>query len=184
MPHKCRVLIVDDDVEWLEVLGEVLRTAGYSVAAAEDGHRGLEMIAALKPSVVTTDLQMPLVGGRRLLAEARAADSRLPVIVLSADAGANAVTLPGAFRIIRKPCEPEVILATVADALAHRAERLPLQKLWRAASGRAAVDRPTSIFGGAMSAAISYFRSKTPQRFVLVTSVLLVSLFVRKLIKA
>jgi CheY-like chemotaxis protein len=186
MRSRCRVLVVDDDPDWLEVVIEILRDAGYEVASACDGMQGSKMVARFAPFVVITDLQMPGMDGRQLLAETHAAEGRLPVIVVS---GADVSELPGAFRIIRKPSTPEGVLAAVGDAAAHRAERLPLPKLWHAATAHPAREPHVSVtrlsaVSGFLTDALSYLRSLPRERFVLAAVVLASSLLIRQLTKA
>lgn len=184
MRHRGRVLIVDDDVEWREAVGDLLEDAGYSVAMAEDGRRGLEMIATSPPAVVMTDMQMPIMDGRELLAQAHAVDGRLPVIVVSANVGTDASALPGAFRVIRKQGTPEKLLEAIGAAMTYRARRLPLPKLWHAASSRGAVRRaPRSFYGRFISRMRSYVKT-TSSGLVVAGAVLASALLVRKLAKA
>ena len=185
MPHLGRVLIVDDDVEWREAVGDLLEDAGYSVATAEDGQRGLEMIAASLPAVVMTDMQMPIMNGRELLARAHAVDGRLPIIVVSGNFEADASALPGAFRVLGKRGTPEKLLEAIGAAMSHRARRLPLEKLWHAAADRGAVRRrrPRSFYERFVSTMSSYLQT-TSSRLVVAGAVLASALLVRKLAKA
>jgi DNA-binding NtrC family response regulator len=186
MTSRCRVLVIDDDPDWLEVVVEILRDAGYEVASAVDGMQGRKMIDRFAPFVVMTDLQMPVMNGRQLLAQTHAADGRVPVIVVS---GADVSDLPEAFRVIRKPSTPEGVLAAVGDAASHRADRLPLPKLWRAAAphptreARISVT-PLSVVSGFLANALSYVRSMPRQHIAFAAVVLASSLLIRQLTKA
>lgn len=191
-PH-CRVLVIDDDAEWLEVVVEVLGDAGYVVASASDGLEGTAMIEAFEPFVVITDLEMPGMNGRQLLANTHAAEGRLPVIVISGDKAADASGLPGAFRFLAKPSTPEGVLAAVADAAAHRVERLPLMKLWQAApphstrrqpGKRARGADPLSFLADLFAGAVSFVRAIPPRHVVLAAAVLASSLLIRQLSRA
>lgn len=184
MGHLGRVLIVDDDTEWREIVADLLSDAGYAVTTAEDGRRGLEMIATAPPAVVMTDIQMPVMDGCELLARAHAVDGRLPVIVVSGDPGPDAKPLSGAFRVMRKQATPDELLEAIAAAMAHRAERLPLSKLWRASAPRpAARKRRVPFLGAVASATRSYFQS-TSTHLAVAVAVLVSALLVRKLIRA
>jgi CheY-like chemotaxis protein len=183
MGHLGRVLVVDDDVEWREIVGELLEDAGYAVATAEDGRRALDMIAASPPTVVMTDMQMPVMDGRELLAQAHAVDGRLPVIVVSGNPETDADALLGAFRVLRKRGTPDQLLEAVADAMAHRAQQLPLGKLWRAAERVVVRRRRPSLFADIRWGVRSYFRS-TSARFAVAAAVLVSALLVHRAIKA
>ena len=64
MPDKpCRILIVDDDELWIQLVQFELSRNGYELQYALNAHDGLQLAAALKPQVVITDLMMPDVSG-------------------------------------------------------------------------------------------------------------------------
>jgi two-component system response regulator GlrR len=77
---QAAVLIVDDDPAILRLLGILLREEGYRVLAADSGEKALAMIAADKPNVVVTDLQMGGMDGIALF-DAVARAPHAPVIV-------------------------------------------------------------------------------------------------------
>ena len=131
-----KVLVVDDDPEWVELMKELLESEGYLVRAAENGLAALEQLSRFEPFIVITDLQMPVLDGRQLLSRVRSYDERVPVIVVTADRERLSPGLPGAFRVIGKLSALEGVLSAVADATAHRVARLPLHKLWNAVSPR------------------------------------------------
>ncbi len=133
-----KILLVDDDLDWLEVVTEVLEDGGYSVSTAENGACALDELERLHPLLVITDLQMPVMDGREFLARARSRDERVPVIVLTADGVQAAAGLPGAYRTMKKPVSVDELYAVVSAAAEHRVSRLPLAKLWNAAAPRQA----------------------------------------------
>lgn len=148
-PSRGRVLIVDDDPDWIDSLTDFLVEEGYSVTAAPNGQAGLEQLSRIPPLVVITDLEMPIMDGRQFLVRAREQHERTPVIVVT---GKHAqrdddTSLAGAFRIIRKPIPVEDLLAALSEAAAHRVMHLPLQKLWLAAGAalRARRDRAPRV---------------------------------------
>lgn len=80
-----RVLVVDDDPDVALLVKTVLeRRAGCIVETAEDGRSAIERIAALRPDVVVTDIEMPGLSGLELLAELRRTSPNVPVIVMTA----------------------------------------------------------------------------------------------------
>jgi CheY-like chemotaxis protein len=80
------ILVVDDDDDFREALGEVLTEAGYPVDQAADGEAALRRIAAEKPGLVLLDLKMPVLDGwgvvERLRKDPATAD--IPILILSA----------------------------------------------------------------------------------------------------
>src|ERR1051325_771927 len=58
-----RVLIVDDNEDAAELMGEALQLAGHTVQIAHDGARGLEIAAAFDPDCVMLDIGLPTIDG-------------------------------------------------------------------------------------------------------------------------
>jgi CheY-like chemotaxis protein len=58
-----RVLIVDDDVDAAEALGELLSDSGHEVATAHDGPEALDHARLRRPDVVLLDITMPEMDG-------------------------------------------------------------------------------------------------------------------------
>ena len=58
-----RILIVDDDTDAAEALGELLRDCGHEVATAHDGPQALDRARLQRPDVVLLDIGMPEMDG-------------------------------------------------------------------------------------------------------------------------
>ena len=105
-----RVLVVDDSMLFRKVVRDALtrEPAIEVVGSAADGRAALDKIDALKPDVITLDLEMPAVDGLEVLRQLRSRSSPPGVIVVSAltDAGAaltNQALRLGAFDFVLKP---------------------------------------------------------------------------------
>lgn len=85
MANKLTILVVDDDSAIRQSLAAAFLDAGYSVRLAVDGPSALAVLSDFKPDVLLTDLTMPGMGGRELLAIVR---RRFPAIRLIAMSGA------------------------------------------------------------------------------------------------
>lgn len=80
-----RVLVVDDDPDVALLVKTVLeRRAGCIVDVAGDGLSAVERVAAMRPDVVVTDIEMPGLSGLELLAELRRTVPSVPVVVMTA----------------------------------------------------------------------------------------------------
>lgn len=108
-PHRCAVLIVEDDGELRELLRVALSTDGYAVAAVADGREALNHLRSTADiCMIVLDLALPVMSGRAF----RAAQLRdrslawIPVIVLSGglDAARDARELE-ARSFVRKPVD-------------------------------------------------------------------------------
>jgi signal transduction histidine kinase/ActR/RegA family two-component response regulator len=68
---RCRVLVVDDNVDSVESLAMLLRMMGHEVETASDGASGFEKAAAFKPDVAILDIGLPKVNGYELARQIR-----------------------------------------------------------------------------------------------------------------
>jgi DNA-binding NtrC family response regulator len=115
------VLVVDDDGGVRHAMADVLGDEGYEVLLAENGRRALELLDARVPALLITDLEMPEVGGERLIARVRELHPGLPILVISSrlviDAQHEATRL-GVLGYLNKPVDIEVLLGRIRAALA------------------------------------------------------------------
>jgi len=80
------VLVVDDDEDIADSIGDVLRGGGYDVEQVGDGHAALEVAGRAKPALVLLDWRLPNEpAGSALVRKLRDAIGHVPVVVLSAD---------------------------------------------------------------------------------------------------
>ncbi len=112
------VLVVDDDLDTRDALGERLASAGYEIAKAADGAQALAYLKrAAPPALILLDLAMPVMDGWQFLAEReRDADLRaIPVVVISAqpDVEERITALHAGF--LAKP----ITIARLLDEVAH-----------------------------------------------------------------
>lgn len=78
------LLYVEDDAEALEVTGEFLRRRVGTLVTAPDGALGLEAFRASRPSIVVTDIRMPVLDGLAMAEGIRGLDAGVPIIVTTA----------------------------------------------------------------------------------------------------
>jgi CheY-like chemotaxis protein len=86
MAHKKKVLVVDDDKFFRDILKKEFTDAGFQVFVARDGQEGLEMFKEMKPDVVIADKVMPKMGGTRFLSKARELEFSKNVIFVTLSA--------------------------------------------------------------------------------------------------
>jgi DNA-binding response OmpR family regulator len=80
------VLVVDDDVDIADSIGDVLRGGGYDVTQVGDGSAALAAVARARPAMVLLDWRLPNEpAGSALVRKLRDACGHVPVVVLSAD---------------------------------------------------------------------------------------------------
>jgi CheY-like chemotaxis protein len=118
------VLIVDDDFEVRDSLGDVLGEAGYDVVGACHGGEALDILrGGLRPLAIVLDVMMPVVDGVqfRLQQRREPAIADIPVVVLSADrqVASKAADLQ-ALAYLAKPTRVELILSLLEKLSASR----------------------------------------------------------------
>ncbi|HUZ14926.1 MAG TPA: response regulator transcription factor [Gaiellaceae bacterium] len=117
-----RVLAVDDEPRYREVIRFNLETAGYRVETAESGEEALELLAAGEPDLVVLDVMLPGIDGLEVLRRVRD-HSSCPVIMLTAkgeeDDKVRGLRL-GADDYVTKPFSAQELLARV-EAVLRRA---------------------------------------------------------------
>ena len=113
-PHKV-VLIIDDDRDIREAIGDLLGVEGYQTAEARDGGSGLAYLRSHPPpGVILLDWNMAPVGGADFLSEF-ARDTSLagiPVVLLTADVRAEEkARVLGLSTLLTKPVDVDLLLA-------------------------------------------------------------------------
>lgn len=109
------IFVVDDDLDLRETLGELLTEEGYATRLLENGRAALDLLqAGVRPRLILLDLMMPEMSGWQFReAQLRDADLReIPVVVMTASRGFDAVPLSAA-EILLKPVGLTEILAAV-----------------------------------------------------------------------
>src|SRR5712691_6895980 len=117
------VLIIDDEAEIRESLQTLLEMEGFAVETAVSGEAGLQRIGEHPFDLVLLDLALPGRDGMEILAEIRAHETRLPVIMITAYGTVeNAVHAmqSGAANFVQKPWDNEKLLADVRAAIGWR----------------------------------------------------------------
>jgi DNA-binding response OmpR family regulator len=124
------ILVIDDDPAITSLLKRGLSYEGYAVDIAGTGEAGLALARERVPDLVILDIMMPGINGLEVLRRLRAADDRLPVLMLTAkDAPADQVLglEAGADDYVVKPFTFEVLLARVRALMRRQqAEHPPI----------------------------------------------------------
>jgi CheY-like chemotaxis protein len=118
-PHRCSVLVVDDDADTRELLRVALAADGYAVATASNGRDALDHLRShAETCIVVLDLLLPVMDGVQFRT-AQLHDRSLawiPVVVMSGavDADHQAREL-GARRVLRKPLHLDDVRLALRD---------------------------------------------------------------------
>jgi two-component system, OmpR family, response regulator MprA len=119
-----RILVVDDERAVRSAVRRALTLEGYTVEEAESGGRALSILQASTPDAVVLDVLMPDLDGIEVCRRLRAADDRIPVLLLTArDAVGDRVAGldAGADDYLPKPFALEELLARLRALLRRTA---------------------------------------------------------------
>ena len=117
------ILLVEDKDSLRAMLRHALEAQGHGVVEAKDQLEAVQRLKDSGPSVVLSDLRLPVGDGFGVLSAAKDVDPELPVIVMTAYGGiqeAVAAMKAGAMDFLAKPVEPDHLLLLVERALAQR----------------------------------------------------------------
>lgn len=113
-----KVLIVEDEPEFLEILKTILESEGFGVITASDGFSALLNLERHAPDVILTDIVLPNMNGIDLISRVSAWKSDLPVIVLTGFPE-TLTHLPAHVRckVLQKPLHPQDLFTALAEVL-------------------------------------------------------------------
>ena len=115
-----KILLVDDEEEFVTTLAERLELRGLQARVALNGEAALQMIEVDTPEIVILDIMMPGIGGFEVLRRIKAQHPQLPVILLtgrgSEKEGVKGMQL-GAFDYLMKPLNIEELIKKMQEAI-------------------------------------------------------------------
>ncbi len=119
---KKRILVVDDEVGALTLIGIMLERGGFSVLKAKDGHDALAVLDQHLPDLIILDVMMPGMDGITLCRFIRQRDElrSVPILILSARNDADSVMRgmdAGASDYLPKPILHHDLVAKVKHML-------------------------------------------------------------------
>lgn len=119
---KTKVLVVDDEEDFQDILRQILERAEYQVVCAGDGAAGLAALRAEKPDLLILDINMPLKDGYGVCREARAMPefAELPILMLTIRNRDEEIVRGmdcGADAYLAKPFDPGELLARLRALL-------------------------------------------------------------------
>ena len=117
MGHTARILVVDDDTDLRQALGDRLGALGLQVTLTGSGADALRLVREEGPAVVLLDLVLPGMDGMAVLEAVRREDPDTAVIVLTAYgtiARAVEAMKKGPYDFVTKPFDPKHLEIVVA----------------------------------------------------------------------
>jgi two-component system, OmpR family, response regulator len=119
-----RVLLVEDDDDNRELMGEVLESAGYEVISASGGAEALRALAEHGADVMVTDVGMPGMGGLELARAAKKIAPTVPIIIVTGYAERDDIASARGHEVdavLVKPVDPDSLAAAVGQVVQKKA---------------------------------------------------------------
>jgi two-component system response regulator CpxR len=129
MPSK--ILLVDDEREFVQTLSERLLMRDMGSAVAYDGESALEVAREDEPDVMILDLKMPGIDGIEVLRRVKSSQPEIEVIILTghgSQADEKLCLQLGAFAYLQKPVDVEELSATIKRANQKIQEKRAVKK--------------------------------------------------------
>jgi len=79
-----KILLIDDNLFFLDVLGGKLKSEGYEVVTAVNGEEGIEKYKSEKPDLVITDIIMPVKDGTETIRDLKRLNNNAKIIAITA----------------------------------------------------------------------------------------------------
>ena len=124
---RIKLLLVDDEQAYVNVLANRLRKRNISVSKAYSGAEAIQTVRNEDFDVAVLDLKMEDMDGIEVLKVLRTMDPKLVVIMLTGHGSAAAARegiQSGAFDYLTKPCELDELLEKIQEAYHHRQKNI------------------------------------------------------------
>jgi CheY-like chemotaxis protein/MinD-like ATPase involved in chromosome partitioning or flagellar assembly len=128
-----KILIVDDDLDTLRLVGLLLQRKGYQIVAANHGKAALQKVRSEMPDLILLDVMMPDMDGFEVVRQLRQDQSlaSIPIIMFTAKTQVDDKVTgfeAGADDYLTKPTHPAELIARVKAILARSARKRALAK--------------------------------------------------------
>ena len=145
---RIKLLIVDDEVKFLDSIARRLEMRGFDVTKASRGEEAVEIAAEQRFDLALLDLKMPGMNGKEVLEILRREHQYLEVVILTGHGSMDSAvecTKLGAFSYLPKPYELEKLLEVLRQAYEARmrkkfeSDESRMAKLTEIATGQSAL---------------------------------------------
>ena len=117
---KANILIVDDEIDLLETLGDIFENKGYNVTMVEDGNKAIELLKKKYFDIILMDLKMPGINGVESFKEVKRLHPSAAVIMMTAGSVGEEIKEAlgaGVEAIVDKPFNVKKLVSTIESIL-------------------------------------------------------------------
>jgi len=148
MPDKIKLLIVDDEIKFLDSVAKRLELRDFDVTKATNGRDALEIAGRQRFDLVLLDLKMPGLNGKQVLEILKKEHRFLEIIILTGHGSLDSAvecTRLGAFDYLPKPYELDALIEKLQKAYEARlkkkfeADQERLSRIAELATGQSAL---------------------------------------------
>ena len=121
--NRIKILLIDDEVAYVNVLSNRLTKRNFYVAKAFSGTEAIRILRKQDFDIAVLDLKMEDMDGIEVLKILKKMDPQIAVIMLTGHGSAEAARAgieQGAFDYLTKPCELDALIAKIHDAYRKR----------------------------------------------------------------
>lgn len=115
-----KILVIDDQAPIRKTLREILEYENFEIDEAEDGQKGLDLVAKDSYDLILCDIKMPKVDGLEFLEKTMQSNPDIPIIMISGHGNIETAVeaiKKGAYDFIAKPIDLNRLLVTVRNAM-------------------------------------------------------------------
>jgi DNA-binding NtrC family response regulator len=121
-----KVLLVDDEIAFVNTLAQRLRIRKLLVDTVYDGEQALSYIKEIEPDVIVLDLKMPGLHGIEVLREIKKIKREIQVIILTGhgtEKDEEEAKKLGGFDFLQKPADIDLLMRKIKEAFLEKIER-------------------------------------------------------------
>jgi len=130
--EEVKLLLVDDEEEFVRALAERLQMRGLNPQIALDGEQALQMVPDHLPDVMVLDLRMPGIDGLEVLRRVKRAHPEVEVIILTGHGSENDEGVArrlGAFDYLQKPVDIADLMGALMRAYRKKRESVRMRSV-------------------------------------------------------
>lgn len=122
LPRIRKILVVDDEVGFAELMRDLLQDSGYEVQTAKNGVDGIAKLATFQPDAIISDILMPELDGFEMFKQIKSTPktSNIPFLFISGFQDSQVLDKArkiGIFGILRKPIDIDQIERRLRELL-------------------------------------------------------------------